>query len=137
MKGTMHKTSLPQTLRFFTLLAGLVGISAFGQTTLWYDSFETNTIIYGTATNDPVASKWVVFDPSDEDVVPTLGWDRKDKSFGGEGVHTGSYKLYCAGRGFVGNTTSPRYTEGDGAITVDTDIRRVLDLRGCTDGYLS
>lgn len=124
------------------LLGTLLGSSASAQTTLLFEGFENpETVIYGTATNEPTTTEWVIYDPFDPDLIPTNAWGVVNKAFGNEGTRLGNNKLYCAGRGWQGipgsTAAGPMYADGDGAATDYTDMARVIDLTDCVDASLS
>jgi hypothetical protein len=59
-------------------------------------------------------------------------WGVVDSAFGGEGVHGGSNKVYCAAVGYSGTTLSPLYQPNMAAT-----LSRTIDLTGYTNATLS
>ena len=102
------------------LLAFCLGtFTALGQTTLWTEDFEgTFPGILWTA-NDANTTNGLVF------------WDEVNSTFGTITSHGGSRKGYCAGAGFIGPTTAPRYTNNMQAF-----MSRSVNLAGFTGANL-
>src|SRR5258707_929217 len=59
-------------------------------------------------------------------------WKNVDASFGGEGAHTGNWKAYCAGFGYLGTSENPNYD-----VSMSAFMARDIDLTGYTDATLS
>ena len=59
-------------------------------------------------------------------------WSVVDSAFGGEATHSGTNKIYCAGVGFDGTTTAPKYQNSMSAY-----LLRSIDLTGYTNATLS
>lgn len=74
---------------------------------------------------------WVVGDADSRGTVAAY-WKDVNSSFGGEGVHSGTWKGYCAGTGFAGTTGSPQYREYMWAY-----MDRQIDLRGYSSATLT
>ena len=62
----------------------------------------------------------------------TAYWDDKDSNFGGEGAQEGSWKAHCAGFGYAGTTSDPKYRP-----SMDAYMRRTVNLSGYTSASLS
>jgi hypothetical protein len=95
------------------------GHHAAAQTTVLFEGFEGAF----------PGALWSVGDSN-----PTTGsvfWDDVNSVFGGEGVHSGGWKGYCAGIGFAGSTVSPFYTNNMTAF-----MSRSVDLSGFTQATL-
>lgn len=59
-------------------------------------------------------------------------WGVVNLAFGGEGVHGGTNKAYCAAVGYSGSTASPNYQPNSTAT-----LSRTIDLTGYTNSTLS
>lgn len=59
-------------------------------------------------------------------------WGVVNFAFGGENTHAGTNKIYCAGIGFAGTTTAPKYQNSMSAY-----LLRSIDLTGYTNATLS
>lgn len=58
-------------------------------------------------------------------------WSVVNSAFGGELTHTGTNKIYCAGTGFGGTTTAPKYQD-----SMASYLLRSVDLTGYTNATL-
>src|SRR5262245_32224385 len=96
-----------------------IGPLARAQTTLFFEGFE------GVFPSAP----WTV---GDSNATSGLAfWDDVNNSFGTIAAHTGSWKGYCAGVGFVGPIATPRYTND-----MQGYMRRTVNLAGFTGANL-
>lgn len=59
-------------------------------------------------------------------------WGVVNSSFGGEGAHAGTNKLYCAGVGFAGTAAAPTYRNSMTAY-----LQRTIDLSGRSNATLN
>src|SRR5438445_7711553 len=73
---------------------------------------------------------WTVdyLDPGGSDAT----WKDVDASFGGEGTHSGNWKGYCAGIGYLGTPADPQYD-----YSMTAFMARDIDLTGYSDATLS
>ncbi len=93
----------------------------FGQVVIFSEDFEGAF---------PAGGGWIVGDA--DPIATTAYWDTVDSTFGGEGVHSGSRKAYCAGFGFAGTTDSPMYQNDMIAF-----MNRSLNLGGYSGASMS
>ena len=80
--------------------------------------------------NFPASNGWSVGDGNP--LGSTAYWDDVDSAYGGEGVHSGTRKGYCAGVGASGGSTSPHYPS-----YMDAYMYRTIDLSGYSNANLS
>ncbi|MBN2508248.1 MAG: HYR domain-containing protein [Verrucomicrobia bacterium] len=109
--------------RRFTLLAvGMVGMAQVvcAQTVMLSEGFEG--AFPGTA--------WTVGDGNSSGGLAY--WDDVNADFGGEGVHSGGWKGYCAGIGYRGSSASPTYPTNMAA-----SMTRTVDLSGYVGARLT
>ncbi len=59
-------------------------------------------------------------------------WAIVDSAFGGEGTHGGGGKIYCAGLGYAGSTSTPTYRDSMSAY-----LQRSINLTGYSNATLS
>ncbi|HWN95923.1 MAG TPA: lysyl oxidase family protein [Methylomirabilota bacterium] len=88
-------------------------------TTNFFESFESGAIpAWSAGDGNPVG--------------PLAYWAVVDSAFGGEGTHSGTRKIYCAGVGHAGTAGAPLYREEMTAY-----LQRPLDLTGYSNASLS
>ena len=113
------------------LLATLVyAPRASAQTTILFDSFE------GSAS---LTNRWSVYDGYDPEAVPVSSWGVVGNSVGRgsatiKAARTGTNKVYCAGIGYLGSSTSPQYPGDTSSSTV---MERQINLTGYKTAMLS
>ena len=111
-------------LALFAVIAvsfGLMSTAPAATITNLFEGFEGNF---------PSDNSWSV---SDANATGTNAWwDDVNSTFGTAGVHSGSWKGYCAGYGYAGTSTSPLYQ-----AYMDSYMRRTLDLSGDCSPVLS
>lgn len=73
---------------------------------------------------------WTVADLNPD--PPVSYWGVVDAAFGGEGVHGGANKAYCAAVGYLGTPLSPNYRSNMTAV-----LSRTINLTGYTNATLS
>lgn len=101
------------------LLSGCILSPAHAALTNLFDGFETG-----------LTNAWSVGDSNA--VGTTAYWGVVNSAFGGEGVHGGTNKLYCAGVGFAGTTAAPLYQNSMTAY-----LQRTVDLTNYTTATVS
>jgi subtilisin family serine protease len=109
-------------LVFGGVLAVILGAASFGrgQTVLLSENFELDFPGTGWSVAD--------FEPEGDPAF----WDDVHTSFGSVAARSGSWKGYCAGTGFSGTTTSPRYQDD-----MFAEMYRSVNLAGATSATLS
>ena len=97
--------------------------------------FNTTFCTRATTTNffegfESGLTNWIVGDndPFDQPAY----WGVVDVSFGGEEVHSGEYKAYCAATGYTGTADNPTYVNNMRAY-----LSRTINLTGYTNATLS
>lgn len=113
----MNQNLFSVCLSVFATLFFLNPASAL--TTNFFDGFEGG-----------LSSAWSVGDTNA--AGPTAYWGVVNSAFGGEGTHSGSNKIYCAGVGFAGTTAAPFYQNSMLAY-----LQRTVDLTNYTTATLS
>ena len=93
---------------------------AFAQTTILSEGFE------GAFPGEA----WLVGDANVTGTYAT--WNDVNSTFGGEGVHSGGWKGYCAGVGYAGTTTSPLYQNN-----MDAYMANSINLSGYDSATLT
>jgi hypothetical protein len=109
-------------LRFHLLLfLAIVLVPKLGaQQVIFSDGFENGL------------SGWLTADNNIEPPGTPSYWGVVDSAFGGEGVHGGTNKAYCAAVGYAGSTLSPNYQPNMAAT-----LSRTINLAGYTNATLS
>lgn len=119
----VRRVMFPQTVTraLFGAWAGclMLGQSASAQTILWSETFEGAFPGVSWSVGDSNAASGLVY------------WDDVNSGFGTIAAHGGSWKGYCAGVGYIGPTTSPRYTNNMQAV-----MSRAVNLAGYTGANL-
>lgn len=106
--------------RLFVVVLVAIGVLPTAQAakTNFFESFESTL------------ANWVVGDTNPFS-APAY-WGIVNSAFGGEGTRSGSFKAYCAGIGFVGTASNPRYQNEMTAF-----LSRTVDLTTYTNAVLS
>ena len=91
---------------------------------------STTILSEGFENGFPVDNGWAVGDTNP--LSTTSYWGAVDAAWGGEGVHSGNYKGYCAGVGGSGGSLSPHYV-----AYMEAYMSHTIDLRGYSNANLS
>lgn len=102
------------------LATGALLLNASAQTVILSETFEPSF---------PAFNGWTVGDSNA--TTGLVYWDDVNTSFGTVGAHNGNWMGYCAGVGYVGPTSAPRYTNNMRAV-----MTKSLNFAGYTGANL-
>lgn len=92
---------------------------------------DAQTVIFSEGFENGL-NNWLAVDTDiDSPGLPSY-WGVVDSAFGGEAVHSGTHKAYCAAVGYSGTTLSPSYQ-----LNMAATLSRIIDLTGYTNATLS